>query len=342
MPKTTSVQLPDLLSLTSAFELNANRQCKSVTLGSEAWLADVGLLPPTSAEPANSSDVEWKTRNGCTWRALRIGLWASVCFPRADAPQLRIATDYLSLLVLDVEETFKQNPVADGDRKRDPFALMAEPLARSAMRSPAWYIRLCSTQRAYRLSRARLAADFKAGITPDLESFVPLRRDASGARLLALMLEHAMGIALPTDMGVRSVLDKLAEYTVDIVAWCEDIIALPRTHPSPSSPTLLTVLRAEKDLTLAGALNHAGQLIRDAVAAFLATERLLPSTLASLSSASGSEDAIRADADAYVHGLRDIIAGSVNWMYESGRYLGHKGPEVRAFGWVFLEDAQPA
>lgn len=44
----------------------------------------------------------------------------------------------------------------------------------------------------------------------------------------------------------------------------------------------------------------------------------------------------RKEAENYVRGLRSLIAGTVNWVYETEVYFGKKGEEVRTFGWVFL------
>jgi hypothetical protein len=38
----------------------------------------------------------------------------------------------------------------------------------------------------------------------------------------------------------------------------------------------------------------------------------------------------------YIQALKDYIAGSIHWGYETELYFGQKGDEVRSFGWVFL------
>jgi hypothetical protein len=67
-----------------------------------------------------------------------------------------------------------------------------------------------------------------------------------------------------------------------------------------------------------------GTLVKQSVDAFLATD-------CQVAACAVMDDNTRRDE----RGLRDCIAGSVNWLYETERYLGTKGNEVRAFGWVF-------
>lgn len=79
-------QLPNLLSFYHAFELRTNRYCRAVTLASEQWLLD-----------SNTNILDEAERKAL--RGSKIGLWAALCYPTCDAPQLRLVTDFLSLLV---------------------------------------------------------------------------------------------------------------------------------------------------------------------------------------------------------------------------------------------------
>jgi hypothetical protein len=115
-----------------------------------------------------------------------------------------------------------------------------------------------------------------------------------------------------------------------------------------------------KSLSIQGAVNLAGAMLKDAVTSFCTAEshllspkpesylssRLLPSPLAWVlgtvypapedqqdEEGGGKE---RKEVERYVRGLRSLIAGTVNWVYETEIYFGKKGEEVRTFGWVFL------
>jgi hypothetical protein len=83
----------------------------------------------------------------------------------------------------------------------------------------------------------------------------------------------------------------------------------------------------ERGCSFGGALTYVGTLVKQNVETFLATEREF---------AACAELAMNDDTRRYVRGLRDCIAGSINWLYETEKYLGTKGYEVRSFGWVFV------
>ena len=80
-----SFQLPDLLGIISCLELRTNRCCLFATNTSEKWFleeinhcfspAELSYLPST-----------------------KLGLLAALCFPTCDAPQLRLLTDFLTML----------------------------------------------------------------------------------------------------------------------------------------------------------------------------------------------------------------------------------------------------
>jgi len=303
--KSTSVQLPDLPKICSAFDLDVSKHCRPTTLSSQKWLVEAGLPP------------HWRTTNGCTWKALKVGLWASVCFPRADPMQLRLAMDFMSLLVWSTEV----------GQEGDVFALLSDRMSRVAYRSPAWYLRFINSLRAYREARAQVAEDAQNGSVPDMESYIQLRRDASGLRLVLAFIECTMDLRLPENVASHPVVQALTEHAIDIIAWSEDLAMLSRNQASGHTFHLPAVIMAEQGLTLPGAVTQCGTLIRQAVEAFLATEQDLPSF---------EDPQVDREVRSYVRGLRECIAGSINWMYESQRYFGDRPEDVRNLRWVFV------
>jgi hypothetical protein len=89
-----SYQLPDLLSLSRAFELRTNRSCRPVTLASEAWL--LALKGPELNHVLTRAE-------STTLSSKKAGLLAALCFPSCDLPQLRLLTDFLTILILSNE-----------------------------------------------------------------------------------------------------------------------------------------------------------------------------------------------------------------------------------------------
>lgn len=63
------------------------------------------------------------------------------------------------------------------------------------------------------------AADRQANATPDLESYITLRRDTSGCKPCWALIEFAYGLDIPDDVMEHSVLRDLGEAANDLVAW---------------------------------------------------------------------------------------------------------------------------
>jgi hypothetical protein len=111
---TISVQLPDPLFSRTPFEFRVNRHCRSVSRTSEAWLREVGLK------------LEWK--------GIKVGLWASLCYPGADLTQLRLAVDFLSLLVYEQERGWERDSCYDGNESKNEK--VNAPVAHCSLKSP--------------------------------------------------------------------------------------------------------------------------------------------------------------------------------------------------------------
>lgn len=82
---------------------------------------------------------------------------------------------------------------------------------------------------------------------------------------------------------------------------------------------------AERRFTAQGAVHYAGNLVKDMVCNFVENEALVP--------AFGDWDC---DVQAYVRGLRNCVVGSLHWLYETDRFFGEAGEDVRSSGWVFV------
>ena len=123
-----------------------------------------------------------------------------------------------------------------------------------------------------------------------------------------------------------------------------------------------------KDISLQGAVNLAGNMIKDAFATFCSLEHsLLESVDPTKKNANSlsifswvwtslvvpsrnnnnlnnnnssletvSDEKTLSALQNYITRLKDCIVGTVNWLYETELYFGKKGSEIRTFGWVFI------
>jgi len=118
---------------------------------------------------------------------------------------------------------------------------------------------------------------------------------------------------------------------------------------------LVAILMHHKSLSLQGAVNLAGNMIKDAFATFCSLERSLLESVNTRSTiglpilswirtlfaptniytGTFSNETLTIVQD-YITRLKDYIAGTINWLYETELYFGKKGSEIRTFGWVFI------
>lgn len=312
---TICIQLPDLLAVCSPFELRTNRHCKVISLESERWLLDSRVALPSMK-----------------WGSAKVGLLAAACYPTTDAPQLRLIADVLGLLVYQLDHqtlgtstddhSDAESECSDTRTEQGIFSLLSDRLSSAAYRNPAWYIRFHKAQRAFLHARCETPA-FDVG---NLERYISFRRQHCGFLMPLEMIAYAGDLRLPENLLSNERLEILRDCACDIAALSEDIVYCAKG--TPIDP--LNVLSVIESGSLEGALVMAGNIVNQRVNAFLDVERALLQGL-TMDTQSGNES-IRS----YVQGLRDWVAGFVNWLYETERYFGDKGSEVRAFGWVFV------
>ena len=82
-------------------------------------------------------------------------------------------------------------------------------------------MRFAKSHRCYVEARHQLSKNGAEGVTPDLESYIELRRDASGFRMAFDMVEYA-GDTNVYDTFLGDVLfERLHDHGCDIAAWSE-------------------------------------------------------------------------------------------------------------------------
>ncbi|KAF7305466.1 hypothetical protein HMN09_00799300 [Mycena chlorophos] len=302
MPTTASVQLPDFLSLARAFSLRTNRHCHSVAVASEqAWSS---LL----------SDDE-----RARLPSLKLGLWAAVCFPTCDQRQLRLATDFLTALVLSASRTTTE--------------LFDEVVPRILPAMPSDVAR----DTLLRLFQEFQAARLKTTV-PDIATYVELRRASSGIPMLLSLLEMAEGLRPNADAV------QLKHLAADVIALSLDVFAYNNARLAGNQLNFVSVIQAEKGVSVQGAMNYAFSHVQRAfqdLQAALGPVGPEPASsawdwLTTSRKTATSSPIVDDETRLYVRGLQDCIAGSLNWAYETELFFGTKGDDVRQYGWVFL------
>ena len=63
------------------------------------------------------------------------------------------------------------------------------------------------------------ARDRAAGVTPDLEDYIAVRRDTSGCKPCWALIEYSNGLDLPDEVMEHSIIQSLDGAANDLVAW---------------------------------------------------------------------------------------------------------------------------
>ncbi|KAJ7102893.1 isoprenoid synthase domain-containing protein [Mycena epipterygia] len=338
MPATPSVQLPDFLSLSRAFDLRINRHCFAVTSASEQWF--------TTQQNVLNED-EW-----AGLRSMKIGLWAACVFPTCDSPQLRLATDFLTALVTCNARLARAQTLRDcgwtEERSPDSLGCLSEnlfmPKIASVMPSELWREKFCRSCEAFRAAQMQMFAHCQNNTLPGVDAYVELRRDLSGMPMVFDLIQMVEGLNLTVGDDTW---DSLNRFAADIVALSTDIFSYNNDQFIDNNFNIVSIIRADGGVSVQAAISTAFALVEQSFQNFLATESALfldqdsagPSVWLwnPLSRARPpAQPALPADSKAYLRGLKDCIVRTLNWSYETELYFGSKGDEVRQFGWVFL------
>ncbi|KAF8912142.1 isoprenoid synthase domain-containing protein [Gymnopilus junonius] len=134
------------------------------------------------------------------------------------------------------------------------------------------------------------------GILPDLESYIDVRRDTSGCKPCWALIEYGLGIDLPDFVVENPIVRALNQGTNDLVTWSN-----------------------YQGISLQEAVDYVGDLCAQTINAFVENKSKLPSW--------GAE--INDMVSKYVQGLEAWIVGSLHWSFQTHRYFGEHGLEVK-------------
>ncbi|KAJ6632405.1 isoprenoid synthase domain-containing protein [Mycena sp. CBHHK59/15] len=364
MPSSPSFQLPDLLNLSRQLVLRTNRHCHAVSTASEQWFTG------DSDDRVRHEILTADERRAL--RSMKIGLLAAACFPTCDAPQLRLVTDFLTALVCCTARLGAGRTLRDcgwieelPDGRGDALGCLAEnelfwqlmPKIASSMRSESWRTRFSESAKAFREAQMQVIANRQNDIIPDLEAYLNLGRNLSGIPMIFDLIELAEGLEIPSSRADSETWTNLKCSAADVIAVSMDIFAYNNDQYTGNSHNIVSIIQAEKHLSIQGATNAAFAIVSQSFQRFLAAEvSLFPAPETHLHPQAGpawswnplsrkrsspelsghGQGTMDADAKLYMRGLKDCIVGTLNWSYETELYFGVKGDEVRQFGWVFL------
>ena len=243
----STILLPDLVSYCK-FNLNTDRNHKLVSTESTQWILN------------GDPDLDDAARR--TFRGLKAGRFAALCYPHTGYPQLRVCGDFLNWFFhldnlsddmddrgIDNIANVVMNTIHHPYTYRSPtrLNLMTKEFVsylcycfqllimhpdfsfwKRIMQTaaPGACRRLQETLEMFFQAIQRQALDRANGTIPDLQSYIPLRRDTSGCRTTWALIEYAYNLDIPDDVMDHPVIRSLGETTNDFVAW-SNVTQLP-------------------------------------------------------------------------------------------------------------------
>ncbi|KAJ4478458.1 terpenoid synthase [Lentinula aciculospora] len=333
--------LPDLISHCD-FPLVYHSNGDAVAAQSVRWL------------DTNCPDLQKKHRNDLY--GLQAGELTAFCYNTASDERLRVVSDFMNYL-------FHLDNISDGMMSRDTEALsdaVMNALWFNEFYRPTGTTKIDCVQPKDESNAGKLARDFwgrcirdagpgcqarfkenlglffeainiqaiarDAGVIPDLESYIGVRRDTSGCKPCWALIEYALGIDLPDFVVEDPIIITLNQSTNDLVAWSNDIFSYNVEQSRGDTHNIIVILMNYHGRNLQGAIDYVGDLCRQAIDDFSANRLKIPSWGAEV------DDMVQR----YVICLQHWIVGSLHWSFQTTRYFGSKGQEVKQSGYVKL------
>ncbi|PPQ96121.1 hypothetical protein CVT26_004756 [Gymnopilus dilepis] len=319
--------LPDLVSHCT-FKLRCSRYKKLVTTETKKWLFK---------DPGNLLGKKREAYHG-----LKCGLLTSMCYPDAGYFQLRVVNDFLTYLfhldnLSDDMDNRGTHSTADevlnslyhpktwntsarvGKLTRDirPESFYKRTILTA---TPGTQQRFIETFDFFFQSVTQQALDRATGVIPDLESYIALRRDTSGCKPCWALIEFAYNLDIPDEVMDHPTIRNLGEAANDLVTWSNDIFSYNVEQSKGDTHNMIPVVMNQEGVDLQTAVDFVGSMCKQSIDRFVAERSQLPSW--------GSE--IDRQVAIYVDGLADWIVGSLHWSFESERYFGKNGRNVKA------------
>ncbi|KAI0023873.1 terpenoid synthase [Xylariomycetidae sp. FL0641] len=264
-------------------------------------------------------------------------LLTGLSYPWVTKDQLRSACDLMNLFFIfdehsdrsDAHEVWDMvNIIRDAmrnpDQPRPAGEWVGGEVARQfwaravSISTPTFQRRFLKTWDRYLIGTAEQAEDRSASHIRDIQSYLDVRRRTIGALPSLNMLE--MDKDIPDEVFEHPLIRELHALSIDLTIFANDIISYNKEQASGDDEhNLITIAMQERGLSVQEAIDWTAQLHADMVRKFNRYYRELPRW-------GGPLDL---DVQAYVNGAAQWVVAYVQWSYESQRYFGKRGPEIK-------------
>ncbi|EIN08519.1 terpenoid synthase [Punctularia strigosozonata HHB-11173 SS5] len=325
----SKIVLPDL-RLCCPFPIRMSPHVDEVSQASDQWIIGGGNITGALADSI---------------RGVKSGLLAAAAYPDAGPQELRLCADFISWLrqfyMDDWTDRMDQNEARD--LSRIVMHIMThpeEPVSGTgyAQLTQDFWLRLSEAAEAGTRKRfidavcrffsavTQQSKDREAGSIPDLETYILQRRDTGATVTCFALAEYTNHLVLPDEVLEHPILQNLRDSSTDFVDWSNDLLSYNVEQSQGETHNMVCVAMTEGNLDLQSAVNFVGDMCKSAVVRFMKNKALVPSWTPE----------IDAQVVLYVQCLTDWMSGSLHWSYESERYLGKQGKQVKETGIVDL------
>ncbi|KAF9007449.1 isoprenoid synthase domain-containing protein [Cyathus striatus] len=304
-----------------SYPLRINGNCNEAARASEKWLL----------EAANHDK-----KRRAVFMGLKAGELTAACYPDADIFHLRVCDDFMNYLFnlddwldeFDVEGTIGMRACCIG-AMRDPIGFDTDKKAGEMTKSffarfmqtagPGCRERFIHSMDLFFKAVSQQALDRVQGMIPDLESYISTRRDTSGCKPCFQLIEFAARIDLPQEVVEHPIIQSLEEATNDLVTWSNDLFSYNVEQARSDTHNMVSVIMQENGIDLQETVEIVGQHCKASIERFEADRQLVPSW--------GQE--IDRNVALYIDGLQNWIVGSLHWSFDSERYSGKHGHQIK-------------
>ncbi|KZV94475.1 terpenoid synthase [Exidia glandulosa HHB12029] len=317
-------RLPDLFSLSSSFTPGFNPHYARAVTECRAWLVSRNVLGAQTEVILVNGDME------------RLCAYS---YPNAPYEQFRAISEFVCLLIV-VDEVCDEKNDADAFKTgqsflnalRDPMCDDDSALAQATrefrehmcswLATDGWnrFVRVCESYIACVVEEASLR---ERGEVLSVKAYESVRRENSAVRPCAALMEFALGISLPDHVFANEHFMTVYWTMVDMVCWANDIYSYAVEYQKGlDGNNVLTVLMSDKSLELQAASDYAGEHYKTLVRRhWAAREALAQQTF-------GSPE-VDAQVALVVEEMANWAIGNAVWSFETRRYLGDDGPQVK-------------
>ncbi|KAK8075324.1 terpenoid synthase [Apiospora hydei] len=152
----------------------------------------------------------------------------------------------------------------------------------------------------------------------DLATYFPIRRHTSGAPSTIAMYE--MDLDIPDAVRRHKVIVEMETLAVDLIVIANDVLSYNKEQAvGDDEHNIITIIMQQFGLGVQDAFDYTGELNRRKMKRFYTLYRRLPRWMGP----------VGLDVQKLVDGMAQCVSGVMHWSYESERYFGKRGMDIK-------------